>query len=789
VTDRVNKTEELNDLESTLVRHVHAANYQPVKPRVIARQLRIPRDKLALLRRTIKSLVRKGHLLYGERHLVKPARQSAEGDSAPPQQDQQPVAQTKPPPAAPASRPRRPTDGVYGHFQRAAAGFGFVRPEGTPADQGRDQDIFIPTQHTLDAASGDLVHIVLNRGRDQKRPRGRIMEIIERRTRQFVGTYKQENGTGSVQIDGTLFSHSVPVGDSSARNVQPEDKVVVEMVHFPSASSKGEAVLLEVLGKKGDAGVETLTVLREFQLPGDFSEAVMKDARRQADQFDDADLSGRIDLTEATIITIDPADARDFDDAISLRKLENGHWRLGVHIADVAHFVPRGSKLDEEAYRRATSIYLPDQVIPMLPEIISNNLASLQPDQRRYARSVFMEMTAEGVVVDTEVASSVIRSRQRFTYEEVDQFLEDRQPWRSTLSEDVFTLLEQMHELAMKLRARRLKRGSLELGIPEVKIELDEEGRVTGARLTKNTVSHQVIEELMLAANQSVAEFFVDRKLLFMRRLHGDPNTSKLDDLAVFAGDMGIECESIQSRFDIIKVIDQARGQVAEQAIFLAILRSLKKAIYSPLPERHYALNMDHYCHFTSPIRRYPDLLIHRMLDDLAANRKPQQDQAAMQALGDHCSEMEQRAAAAERQLVKLKLLHYLAERIGEQMEAVVTGVEEFGLFVQGVQLPADGLLAIESLPKDTYQYDAQAYSLVGFRQGNQFQMGDLLLVEVKRVDLEQRKLDFELVKIIRQPGKSQLVKKMKSKPPTRKPGKQESSSRKTPRRGKRKRR
>ena len=586
------------------------------------------------------------------------------------------------------------------------------------------------------------------------------MKILERRTRQFVGTYQKKGSKSLVLVDGTLFRKPIPVGDPGARNVHPDDKVLVEMVHFPTADLPGEAVLLEVLGKKGEAGVDTLTVIHEFQLPGEFPKPVMQDARQQADRFDEEDLSGRIDLRTTTIITIDPADARDFDDAISLRKLENGHWRLGVHIADVSHFVPQGSKLDQEARERATSVYLPDQVIPMLPEIISNNLASLQPEKRRYAKSVFMEMTSEGVVVDIEVANSVIQSDRRFTYEEVDQYLEDPEPWQSSLSGDVFRLLGHMHELAMVLRTRRLKRGSLELSIPEVKIELDEEGRVSGARLTENTVSHQIIEELMLAANQSVAQFLVDHQLFFMRRLHGDPDTGKLDKLAVFARDMGIEQEAVRSRFDIIDVIQQARGQPTEKAIYMSVLKALQKAVYGPSPGRHYALNMDHYCHFTSPIRRYPDLLIHRMLDELASGRKPVQDQAALQALGDHCSDREQRATAAERQLVKLKLLVYLADRIGEQMEAVITGVEEFGVFVQGVELPADGLLAVASLPEDSYRFDAQGYSLTGFRKGNQFRMGDLLLVEIQRVDLDRRELDFGFVKVLRQPGQPRATRK-----------------------------
>ena len=610
---------------------------------------------------------------------------------------------------------------------------------------------------TRDAATGDLVKIVLARSQKRRdkpeRLRGKIIHVIERRTRQFVGSCRQLKNEWVVQVDGTVFPNPIPVGDPSAHNIQPSDKVVVEMVRFPSASTPGEAVLLEVLGKKGDPGVDTQLVIREFQLPGDFPDEVLANARQQADNFDPEQINGRADLTRSTIITIDPADARDFDDAISLRRLENGHWRLGVHIADVSHFVPAGSKLDREAYQRATSVYLPDQVIPMLPEIISNNLASLQPDRRRYAKSVFIEMTDGGAVVDIEVTNSVIQSARRFSYEEVDQFLADPESWRDKLSETVWDLLDQMHQLAMILRQRRLDRGALELSVPEVKIKLNELGQVNGAELVVNTVSHQMIEEFMLAANQAVAQYIMDQGLLFIRRQHGDPAERRLADLTRFAQDVGFQCDKVKGREDIVQLVEAARGSPQEPAMMLAILRSMQKAVYGPQPERHFALNMENYCHFTSPIRRYPDLTVHRLLDQMAAGRKPRQDMPELESVSQHCSEMEQRAAVAERTLTKLKLLNYLANRIGEELPAVVTGVEEYGLFVQGTEIPADGLLRVDSLPKDSYRFAAETYSLTGFRKGNQFRLGDRLQVKVMRVDVDRRELDFRLVKVLEQPG------------------------------------
>jgi ribonuclease R len=422
------------------------------------------------------------------------------------------------------------------------------------------------------------------------------------------------------------------------------DKVVIEMVRFPTHRHPGEAVIIEVLGAKGAPGVDTLSIIREFGLPEEFPEDVLEDSRQQAEAFDES-LGDRLDLTGETIITIDPVDARDFDDAVSLARLENGHWRLGVHIADVAHFVRAKSALDREARERGTSVYLPDRVIPMLPEIISNNLASLQPDKVRYTLSSLMEFTADGAYVAGEIKRSAIKSCRRFTYEEVDEYLADREAWRSKLTPQVHGLLARMDELAMIFRQRRLKGGSIELTLPEVKIDLDKRGEVVGAHLVKNTESHQIIEEFMLAANESVARVLAAANLNFLRRVHEPPEPRKLQALTTFIRELGIECESLESRFETKRVIAQVAGQPEEHAVNFAILRSMQKAVYAPTDEGHYALNKEHYCHFTSPIRRYPDLTIHRMIETLARGKKPADDFDKMALLGDQCSDREQRAA------------------------------------------------------------------------------------------------------------------------------------------------
>lgn len=703
------------ELERLILKHVKRPNYQPVKPRVIAKKLNISAKQVQDFKRAVKSLVKQGQLTYGSNHIVRLAKAKKDGQ-------------------------------IVGRFRRAAGGFGFVRPTGAAND--RSGDIYIPAKKTGDAANGDLVAVRLSKGKPgpPNLSRGEIVDVVERETHQFVGTYSEDAGSGYVQIDGTVFAQPILVGDAGAKNARDGDKVVVEMVRFPAPFAEGEGVITEVLGPRGKAGVDTLTIMREFRLPEGFPDEVLESGREVAEEFDGEFAEDRLDLRDQTVITIDPVDARDFDDAISLERIENGHWRLGVHIADVTHFVQPNTPLDNEARSRATSVYLPDRVIPMLPEVISNNLASLQPQRVRFARTAFIEFTGEGVRVSAEMHRSAIRSRRRFAYEEVDQFLADPESWREQLKPDVFDLLGRMHELAMILRERRLSHGAIELNLPEIKIDLDREGRVSGAHVTENTVSHQIIEEFMLAANEAVAELLDDQELIFLRRVHSPPDPRKLKQLTQFVRELGIDCESLESRFEIKRVIEQVSSRPERHAVNYAVLRSMQKAIYSPTDEGHYALASPAYCHFTSPIRRYPDLIIHRMFDILASGKRPPQDFGEMAMLGEHCSDREQRAEKAERELKKVKLLNYLKGKIGSQMDAVVTGVEEYGLFAQGVELPAEGLLHVDALQGDYYDFDRQAHTLVGRRSGKVFRLGDVIRVEVAHVDLDRRELDFRLV-------------------------------------------
>jgi ribonuclease R len=765
----------LPSLEARLLELVSGTGYRPLKPKQIAKKLDLSEEERHELRRLVKRLVKRGRLSWGVGHLVQSLREEEAAGGAAGAVSEPVAAGRETVAVGDGVKSRERSGEIVGTFKRTDRGFGFVRPQQTSGT--REEDVYISASNAHDAASGDVVRVkMLPRG---ARREGKIVEIVERDTHQFVGTYFESGGAGFVQVDGTLFAHPVCVGDPGAKNAQPDDKVVFEMVRFPSHFHGGEGVITEILGARGAPGVDTQTIVKEYNLPEAFAEDAMEEARRQAEQFQEEVIAPRVDLTGMTIITIDPVDARDFDDAISLERIEKGHWRLGVHIADVSHFVRSGTALDREAHARGTSVYLPDKVIPMLPEVISNGLASLQPDRVRYTKTAFLEFTPEGAYVGVDLQSAAIKSVRRFTYEEVDEYLADPAGWQKKLTPEVHGLLGRMHELAMILRQRRMERGSLELSMNEVKVDLDKDGRVVGAHLVENTVSHQIIEEFMLAANEAVARRLKEQEWHFLRRVHDAPDPRKLKTLTEFVKELGLKTESLESRFELQTLLKRVVGTPQQHAVNYALLRSLQRAVYSPREEGHYALASDCYCHFTSPIRRYPDLTIHRLFDALVEGKKPVNDFGALVGLGMHCSDLEQRAEAAERELTKMKLLGYFADRLGEEMDAVVTGVESFGLFVQGIELPAEGLVHISSLADDYYQYDRASHTLSGRRPGNTFRLGDVVRVAVAHVDVDRRELDFRLVGRGAREGLTRAERRgTPQRPETQRPGKPEMGAR-----------
>ncbi|MDR2754584.1 MAG: ribonuclease R [Planctomycetaceae bacterium] len=769
-------------IRQSLLEIITQPDYKPQKMKKFLKVLGLTYDNSEELRKLIGEMIKHGEAVYGQNHFVLPAQQKNSVSVTTNDETKNKTFH---------SPQRSSTNLITGRFQRRPSGIGFVRPRTVIDDDAPAEDIFIPAHWTRDAASGDTVAVkIMERrpkddyGRSTKKRnkkndanyfrsdeergiRGRVVEILERASNRFVGTYYIEHGWGYIQIDGSLFKRRVPIGDATASSARTGDKIVVEMIKFPTPHNDGEAVIVEVLGSHGVPGLDTLLILRQFDLPDHFSDTTLNAAREEVEKFfkhfPDESVTekesvakklksmNRLDLTEEIIITIDPADAKDFDDAVSLEKLDNGNWRLGVHIADVTHFVTATSPIDKEAVNRATSVYLPDCVIPMLPEVLSNALASLQPDKIRFTKSVFMEYTPDGIRVHTEIYRSAIKSKQRFNYTEVQEFFDNPEKFQRKWKPAIRELLTNLYEIMKMLRKKRLERGSLEMNIPETKIDLDDDGAVIGAHVYPYYDSNRVIEECMLAANESVAEFIESKKIPFLRRIHLGPSIRKLRSFTDFLRSLEIadfDADDLyQDRFMIQRLLDSVRGTSQEYAVNFSLLRSMQKAVYSPEPEGHYALASACYCHFTSPIRRYPDLAVHRLLEEILEGKSSKPELRELVLLGEHCSDREQRAEKAERELVKLKLIDYMSKHIGEQIETVITTVEIFGVFVIGLDIPAEGLIRIEALNDDFYRFERNSKILIGQRNNNTLRIGDRLLAEIVRADPDARQIDFRMVK------------------------------------------
>lgn len=686
---------------------VSEPEYRGLTLKAMARRFKIDVDDYAEFRAAVKALVKEGRLdLAKDKTLRKPDTAGL----------------------------------IIGVYKRSAKGFGFVRPHNT---KERADQIYIPPNAGRDASSGDEVAVKIT-----KRPKspgmnleGRVVQVLARASGVFVGTYFEQVAAGFVKVDGTTFHDPIYVGDPGAKGAKPGDKVAIEMVRYPTPYEEGEGVITEVLGPRGQPGVDTLSVIRAFDIPDKFDDDTLEDARKQAKAFQPERVDHRRDFRDTLTVTIDPVNARDFDDAISLTRDDEGYWTLCVHIADVSHFVRPGSPLDHSARLRGTSVYLPDRVIPMLPEVLSNSLASLQAGHPRYTVTALLEFNPEGIRTAMSFARSVICVTHRFTYE--NAFAVMKNPEAAPVAPEIVALLGRMLELATILRKRRFARGALELNMPEVEIDLGEQGEVVGAHLSGHDESHQVIEEFMLAANEAVATHLTDANAGFLRRGHADPEPNKLEDFGEFARSLGLELDQPQSRFELQRILAETADKPEAHAVHYGLLRSLKQATYTPEPEGHYALASDNYCHFTSPIRRYPDLQVHRQLTALIEGKKPKGGHDDLLVLAEHCTRTERRSEAAERELIRVKLLTHLAGRIGESFHAIITGVQDFGLFCQLIELPADGLIHVTSLSDDYYYLEGGTHTLIGRRSGRRYRLGDRIEVSVAHVDIDRRELDL----------------------------------------------
>lgn len=702
-------------LAERILSFVQAKGYEPHRLAELAQALGVGEEEQGDFHDACKALMRSGRMVLGARNTV-----------------------------AMPDPPRR----VAGIYRANPKGFGFLVPD-APRLFG---DLYVPANGSKGAMTGDRVTAeVRKKGkRDGKMLfEAHVTEVLQRGQSRFVGSLQQQASRFYIIPDGSVIHAPILIDDPRAKRAKVGDQVVVEVVQYPTERAPARGVLVKVLGPAGAPGVDALSVIEQFQLPGEFPEDALAEARQMVAQFDPAQAAeDRLDLRDMTIITIDPEDAKDFDDAISLTRDQRGIWELGVHIADVAHFVRDSGPLDMEARERANSVYLPDMVIPMLPEVLSNGVCSLQEGQPRLTKSVFITLDQHGTVKQTAFANSVIESAKRLSYEQASAALEGKS---GRLSARVLELLQEMEALAKVIRQRRLRHGMLTLHLLDNELIFDDAGKAIDVAPEDTSFSHTIIEMFMVEANEAVARHIHQKRIPILRRIH--ESSTKLVDgsLRRLVKFLGHELPGHPTHRDIQKLLDAVQGKGEEFAINLAILRSMEQAEYSPAMIGHFALASDHYCHFTSPIRRYPDLVVHRALDQLLRGVEPgefadRSGDVEWETLGGHCSANERRAEAAERELKLVHILRILEGRLGERLEGIITGIAQIGLFIQLEHYLVEGLVRFDRLSDDWWEVDPDRAWAIGQRTGRRFRLGDKVTISIARIDIQHRQLDLQLV-------------------------------------------
>lgn len=633
-------------------------------------------------------------------------------------------------------------DMVTGTFISNARGFGFVEVE------GRDGDLFIPAAYVKDAYHNDTVQAKVLPGQKGKRQEAEIVRVISRGTVSVVGTYQKSKSFGFVVPDNMKLASDIFIPAERSKGAVDGHKVVVELTDYGNDKKKPEGKVVEILGHINDPGVDILSIVRNYDLPMEFDERVMHQAQRAAEEVSQADRQGREDLRNLCMVTIDGEDAKDLDDAVSVSK-EGDDYLLGVHIADVTNYVQENSALDREALKRGTSVYLVDRVIPMLPHKLSNGICSLNAGVDRLALSCMMRISPKGEVVDYRIMESVICVDRRMSYTSVKKILEDKDEAEREKYKELIPMFEQMEELAGILRGKRRKRGSIDFDFPETKIILDKEGHPVEIKPYERNTATKIIEDFMLLANETVAQHFYWLELPFVYRSHDNPDPEKITQLGIFISNFGYGIKTTKEEIhpkEIQKLLGKIEGTPEEAMISRLALRSMKRAKYSVDCTGHFGLACQYYCHFTSPIRRYPDLQIHRIIKEqlrgrLKENRIMHYNEILPQ-VADHSSRMERRADEAERETDKLKKTEYMENHIGERFEGVISGITAWGIYVE---LPntVEGLIHVSSLNGDYYYYDEANYEMVGRDTGRKYKLGEKIAVVVESTDRFARTVDF----------------------------------------------
>ncbi|WP_234109485.1 ribonuclease R [Chryseobacterium sp. R2A-55] len=615
--------------------------------------------------------------------------------------------------------------------------------------EGMENDIFIHAKNVKHALQGDTVLIVTYHFKGKKME-GSVLEVIERSREEFVGTFQliKHKDFGFVVSDKKYLNTDIFIPKGKMLTARDGDKVVVKMLKWDSDSKNPEGEIIKVLGAPGEHETEIHSILAEYGLPYSFPEEVEKEADEIDRNIHDSEVAKRRDMRNVLTFTIDPKDAKDFDDALSLQKLPNGNWEIGVHIADVSHYVIPGTLLDDEAYNRANSVYLVDRVVPMLPEVLSNDVCSLRPNEDKYTFSAVFELDDNANVVNQWFGRTVIHSNRRFSYEEAQERIETG---TGDLTEEILTL----DRLAKILRKDRINKGAITFDRSEVRFNLDENNEPIGVYFKMSKDSNHLIEEFMLLANRKVSEYISlsgkgePTNLTFIYRIHDDPDPQKLEALRDFVGSFGYQLNLANTKKvaeSLNKLLKDVQGKGEENMIETLAMRSMSKAIYSTEPIGHYGLGFEFYTHFTSPIRRYPDLIAHRLLQHYLDGGKSVNKQEYEEKC-KHCSNMERLAADAERDSIKFMQVKFMEKHLGQEFTGVISGVAEFGFWVQIPENGAEGLIKLRDLMDDSYMYDAKNHLVYGTRTGNQYQLGDEVKIKVMKANLVQKQLDFKIVK------------------------------------------
>ncbi|KAB8131745.1 ribonuclease R [Gracilibacillus oryzae] len=638
---------------------------------------------------------------------------------------------------------------IRGRIQMHAKGFAFLIP-----DDEAMEDVYINAADLQSAMNGDIVFVrVDQRDDDGKRAEGVVVRIIERHTKQIVGTYDDNGAFGFVIADDKRIPNDIFVPKGQSKGAVSGHKVIVEITKFPEGRMSAEGEVVQILGHKNDPGMDILSIIYKNGIAIDFPQEVLDQAESVPEKISEADLKDRRDLRQETIVTIDGADAKDLDDAVTVSKLSNGNYKLGVYIADVTHYVKEDSPIDKEAFERGTSAYLVDRVIPMIPHRLSNGICSLNPQVDRLVLGCDMEINAKGEVVSHEIFQGVINTTERMTYKAVNQILvEDDQELKERYN-SLVPMFEDMRDLAEILRNKRFGRGAIDFDFKEAQVLVDESGKAEDVVIRERSVGEKLIEEFMLCANETIAEHFHWMDVPFIHRIHEDPDPSKLQTFFEFIARFGYVVKGTSNEIHpqaLQQVLDEVQGTDEDMIISKLMLRSMKQAKYDPQSIGHFGLATEFYTHFTSPIRRYPDLIVHRLIRTYLIEGKLDAKtrnhwKEKMPDIARQASMKERAAVDAEREVDDLKKAEFMQDKIGEEFEGVISSVTNFGLFVE---LPntVEGLVHVSYLTDDYYHFDERSYSMIGERTGNVFQIGDAITVKVAQVNLDERSVDFEIV-------------------------------------------